>query len=500
MIAKRVNKAGKSNFRDLSRYICDVKGKGQKVRDSWATNCADETDIVLAEIEIAATQDLNTRSKIDKTYHLVISLAPGEDLSDAQFREVENFFCEAIGLKDHQRVCAVHTDTSSIHMHLAISKIHPQKLTATEPYYDKFKLQDSCRELEKRFGLIAGISEEKNKSRHQKDAFQNLQSFESYVKDKVLSHLDNLKEKCGSWQELQAELGRFNLEIRERGAGFVISDREKPLYTKASGVDRSLSKQALEKRFGIFEKSLWSGTPDESYRPVPTAKTLASEKLYESYLSEKRETYGKRSHLVSSELDKQKARLDEIKERYALQRLEIKKDNLIAKGRKRLIYQKLSAHMKDEMGNLFEKNKDEIEKARASVPVKPWREWVYEEACRGSEAALGILRYGMKTPQGNGLGEFRGESSDKIFHGLPKQILKDGVILYQLAEGNFLDRGNSIIVQSLDPKVIEMAHRCAVAKFGDSKTLIGSDSFLIEARKVDPKVLSPKEKDLGLSR
>lgn len=500
MIAKRVNKAGKSSFQDLSRYLRDIKGNGQKVRDSWATNCADETDIDLAEIEIAANQDLNTRSKIDKTYHLVISLAPGEDLTNEQFREVESYFCEAIGLSEHQRVCAIHNDTSSIHMHLAISKIHPLKLTAIEPYYDKFKLQDSCRELEKRFGLVAGISEEKNRSRHQKDSFQKLQSFESYAREKVLSILDDLKNKCESWQEIQAELGHFNLEMRERGAGLVVSDRDKPLYVKASGIDRSLSKQSLEKRFGTFERSEWKGMPDESYKPVPTAKTIASQKLYETYLSEKSEMYGKRGELGSVQSEKRRADLEEIKKRYALQRLEVKKDTLISKGRKRLIYQKLSAHLKDEISELSEKNKVDVEKIKQAAPVKAWKEWVYDEACRGNESALGVLRYGAKASQDKGEGEFRGESSDKIFEGLPKTVLKGGGILYQLAGGSFIDRGDSIVVQSLDPKVIEAAHICASAKFGESKTLIGSEAFLNEAKKLEPRDKPVKAKDLGLSR
>ena len=500
MIAKRVNKAGKSSFQVLSRYLRDIKGNGQKVRDSWATNCADETDIDLAEIEIAATQDLNTRSKIDKTYHLVISLAPGEDLTNEQFHEVESFFCEAIGLSEHQRVCAIHNDTSSIHMHLAISKIHPLKLTAIEPYYDKFKLQESCRELEKRFGLVAGISEEKNRSRHQKDSFQKLQSFESYAREKVFSKLDDLKNKCGSWQELQAELGRFNLEIRERGAGLVISDRDKPLYVKASGIDRSLSKQSLEKRFGPFERGAWKGMPDESYKPVPTAKTIASQKLYETYLSEKSEMYGKRGELGSVQSEKRRVDLEEIKKRYALQRLEVKKDTLISKGRKRLIYQKLSAHMKDEISELSEKNNVDVEKIKQAAPIKAWKEWVYDEACQGNEPALGVLRYGAKASQNKGEGEFRGEGNDKIFHGLPKTVLKDGGILYQLAGGSFIDRGDSIVVQSLDPKVIEAAHLCAGAKFGESKTFLGSEAFLNEAKKLEPRDKPVKAKDLGLSR
>lgn len=501
MIAKRVNKAGKSNFRDLSRYVRDVKGNGEKVRDVWATNCADATDIEFVEIEIAATQDLNTRSKIDKTYHLVISLAPGEDLSNEQFREVERLFCEAIGLSEHQRVCAIHSDTSSIHMHLAISKIHLLKLTAIEPYYDKYKLQDSCRELEKRFGLVPGISEEKNKSRHQKDAFQKLQSFDSYVKDKIQSNVEYLMDQCKSWQEFQAELGRFNLEIRERGAGLVISDREKPLFIKASSIDKSFSKLNLEKIFGNFEKSQWNGKPEESYKSAPTAKTVASQTLYENYLLERGAAYGMRGEISLAQRESLKEKIDEAKERYALKRLEVKKDTLIAKGRKRLIYQKLSAHMKEELGEIIAENREETEKSKKSIPVKAWKDWIYEEASRGSESALGVLRDGMPSPRDQGVGEFRGERNHKMFQGLSRTVLKDGSVQYQLSEGSFIDSGDAIILKCLDPKVVEVAQRCAEAKFGESMKLSGASEFLamIKSNEV-PKPIKLQSKDMDFSR
>ena len=478
MIAKRVKKAGKSDFRNLSRYVRDVKGNGDKVRHAWATNCADDSDIDLAEIEITATQDLNTRSKIDKTYHLVISLAPGEDLTNEQFREVEQFFCDAIGLSEHQRVCAIHSDTSSIHMHIAISKIHPLKLTAIEPYYDKYKLQDSCRELERRFDLVPGISEEKNKSKHQKEAFQKLQSFESYVKERFSSGLIEIQNRCSSWQEFQSELGKFNLEMRERGAGLVISHREMPLYVKASSIDRALSKQNLQDKFGNFEKSDWTGMPNETYRPSPTAKSLTSDKLYESYLSEKNASYSRRAELSLKNREILKEEIDDIKERYALQRLEVKKDTLIAKGRKRGIYQKLSAYMREEISETCAGIKSEIEKSKIESPVKAWRDWIFDEASRGNEEALGLLRQGNLNEQYQGFGEFKGERNDRIFDGIPRTIFKDGAIQYQIAEGAFIDLGDSIIVKSLHPKVIEIAQRCAEAKFGEKTMVLGSKEFL----------------------
>ncbi|MDQ3231343.1 MAG: relaxase/mobilization nuclease domain-containing protein, partial [Pseudobdellovibrionaceae bacterium] len=149
MIAKRVDRKQRtSNYKTLVHYIIDRKDAGEKVRDAWSTNCASADDFDLAIKEVTFIQSLNTRSRIDKSYHLVVSLAPSEDLTRDQWREVESAFCEAIGFAEHQRICAIHEDTDHVHLHMAISKVHPKKITCVEPYYDKFKLQETCRQLE----------------------------------------------------------------------------------------------------------------------------------------------------------------------------------------------------------------------------------------------------------------------------------------------------------------------------------------------------------------
>ena len=103
------------------------------------TNCL-TTDVGFAVQEIIATQSRNTRAKGNRTYHMVVSFPPGETPNDEQLRDIEDELAAAIGLSEHQRISAVHTDTDHLHVHVAINQIHPQKLTLIEPYYDKLKL------------------------------------------------------------------------------------------------------------------------------------------------------------------------------------------------------------------------------------------------------------------------------------------------------------------------------------------------------------------------
>ena len=155
-----------SDFARLARYIVNAQGQidpltwkrnadysletGEdiaKVGEVRITNCsADEP--VAATLEILATQKQNTRSKSDKSYHLVISFAAGERPAEKILHAIEDRFCAAIGMADHQRISAIHTDTDFLHVHVAINKVHPATRRNIEPFYDKNRLMGTCVALE----------------------------------------------------------------------------------------------------------------------------------------------------------------------------------------------------------------------------------------------------------------------------------------------------------------------------------------------------------------
>lgn len=172
MIAKRIQRnKGTSNFARLGRYVVDARGQidpatwtrtadyildtshdGAKVGGVRVTNCA-SNDPAEATKEILLTQAANKRSKSDKSYHLVVSFPAGEKPPLATLHAIEDRLCEAIGLADHQRLSAIHTDTAHLHVHIAINKVHPKTGRNVEPYYDKQRLMETCEHLEIAFGL-----------------------------------------------------------------------------------------------------------------------------------------------------------------------------------------------------------------------------------------------------------------------------------------------------------------------------------------------------------
>lgn len=186
MIAKRVprNKGTSSSAR-LVRYMVAAKGgidpntwartadyildtkettnKGEKVASYRVTNCGTD-DPAAAAVLVEATQAANTRSKTDKTYHLVFSFPPGEQPPLETLHAIEDELCASISYADHQRISAVHVDTDHLHVHVAINKVHPTGLQNIEPFYDKQRLMEACERLETKYDLQRtnhGLSEGK---------------------------------------------------------------------------------------------------------------------------------------------------------------------------------------------------------------------------------------------------------------------------------------------------------------------------------------------------
>ncbi len=251
MISTRIpmNDPKSDNYARLAKYIADTKNKGEKCLMTWTAGCWAGQDYDLAIEEVVATQDLNTRSQKEKTYHLVVAF-PEKDhdkLTPEVFKNIEETLAKALGFEEHQRHCGVHMDTNNMHMHIAYNMIDKEKKTRKSPYYDYFKRDRACRELEKKYGLEVTPGHEKQ-----------TQSFEEYAKERkgeVLDVLDNAQ----NWQDLHQGLAKYGLSLYMRGNGCslgAISYKAKEgKRIKASDLDRGLSKAELEKRFGWFEKS-----------------------------------------------------------------------------------------------------------------------------------------------------------------------------------------------------------------------------------------------------
>ena len=222
MIAKiiPIKSIRKSNFSALVKYLTDPQSKTERIGMVSVTNCYTD-ELIPALLEIQNTQEMNKRAKSDKTCHLVLSFPEGERLSNAQLNEIEKRFCEALGFHEHQRISVVHDDTDNLHIHIAINKIHPRKLTIHNPYYDYKKVATLCEQIEQEYGLTKVNHETKldKSSRIIQDIEANA-GIESLLGWTRRECLDDIKQ-ADTWKGLHQVLQNNGIEIKERGNGLV---------------------------------------------------------------------------------------------------------------------------------------------------------------------------------------------------------------------------------------------------------------------------------------
>lgn len=81
--------------------------------------------------------------------------------------------------------------------------------------------------------------------------------------------VEALKSPSLSWGELHRVMGRYGLELRQKGQGFAVYDRTNPEQTpiKASDMHERLSKARLEKQLGPYQAAPEIEQPAQTYNP-----------------------------------------------------------------------------------------------------------------------------------------------------------------------------------------------------------------------------------------
>ncbi|MEG9862058.1 MAG: TraI/MobA(P) family conjugative relaxase [Parvularculales bacterium] len=297
MIAKHIKPKNKQHVKGsyprLANYIADAPKKDEKRELLWAVNCnfgdgIEDLECIIAEVE--ATQNLNTRAKSNKTYHLLVSFRDEKPSAEAMI-DIEKQIAEALGFQDHQRIAATHKNTENYHMHVAYNKIHPKTRKIHHPKHDYMALERACRSLEAQYGLKVdkgrGEGSERNlKSGPARDMEAHTweQSFTGYVKER-LQELEEGRINARSWQDLHRTFKEYGLLLRPRGNGLIITDANHQSRTmKASTLSRNFSKDSLEKQLGKFEPSRQEDIKaKQSYEKRPITRHRDQIRLWKIY-------------------------------------------------------------------------------------------------------------------------------------------------------------------------------------------------------------------------
>lgn len=516
MIAHRITRtSGKDSFGRLGCYVLDLKcptdpkaferlaayvvdrgrlPNGERVIGARITNCEFGDDLEDAIREIEGVQARNHRTRMDKSYHLVVSFPEGERPNADQLRDIEDYLVASIGFEEHQRISAVHDDTDNLHIHVAINKIHPGSYRAFEPHFDKRKLMAACRELEVQHGLTLdnhGLVDDREGLRRsdaatKMEVHSGRQSLAAWIETQARDQLIEAATTAPSWSVFHNRLHELGLALKPRGAGFVIGSLDGAAHVKASSVHRSLSLRSLTNRLGDYQRpSAGKARPEpgQRYEAGPVQGQRKSGALFRRFQTERQAAMGGREKALADLGRAHGTYAHQLADHFRLERRRIRQTAGISPLlRKQLLDQLMVDHTKAraERRELARSQRAEV---RRAYPVPNWPGFLGQEAVRGSEQALALLR-GKSRPQ-SAIGadalspEDRAHGAHVIYQPLVASVGKNGDIIYELKDGGRVtDRASEVRADRLTPTSAFLALSLAADRYGDRPlTITGSDAF-----------------------
>ena len=483
MIVKRIpiRKMNKSSFSGLVNYITQTQDKNERVGGVRITNCISEQP-AWAAIEAEMVQKQNMRSLVDKTYHLLVSFPAGEQPSPEVLRTVEDRLCESLGYQEHQRVSAVHHDTDHLHIHIAINKVHPVKLTVRQPYRDYKLLADAALKLEQEHHLtvvnhVSHLTQGQAKAQDMEKS-AGIESLIGWIRRGCLPEL----LAASSWDELHTALAHHSLTLSERGNGLVVTAKN-GITIKASSLNRNFSKPALEKKLGAFQPPISQDLKiTNSYEIKPMPSHINTQQLWALYQHERQQHTHRHAVLQERARQRKDRRIEGAKKMAQAKRLAITP----TKGRlaKVVLHRAISQSLVSEIRAIQQDYQQDRQNIYAKGRQAVWYDWLKEKALDGNTQALEVLRhrYDRALVNSNAIG---GESISRIHHhaGIKiETVTKRGTLHYQIGQTVLRDDGNVLrLSQHVSEEVVTAALNIAVQRFGRQLDITGTDNFRRQA-------------------
>lgn len=478
MIAKHVPLRANlgSSFARLAAYIAGSQGKQERIGDITVTNCQLQ-DLSGAVLEIRAIQEQNKRAS-EKTYHLLISFPTGEAPGAAQLAKIEDRLCGALGYGNHQRISAVHRDTDNLHVHVAINKVHPHRLTCTTPFNDHKIIAETCAQLERELGLKATNHAARRtvgagKAADMENAAGH-QSLIGWIRRECAAELATAQ----SWAGLHAVARQHGLDVRERGNGLVFMDGN-GVFVKASSVAREFSKASLEKSLGPFAPAAPASGPNtaprKSYANQPMPSRAASAELYQRYQEERQSLQASNAQRSKEIRARRLEAVAQVKEEARAKRALIK---LLPKSRtgKRLLYAAVADSLRKRLEEIALGSRKERSDYYSAHRKQSWHDWLQEKARQGDREALAALRARAgRMPAHRG---HVGTAPQPNMPALVDGVTKQGTVIYAAPGVAVRDEGYTLKVSDhASQEGLQKALQIAVQKFGTNLKVHGDSEF-----------------------
>ncbi|MDY7585073.1 TraI/MobA(P) family conjugative relaxase [Pseudomonas sp. CCI3.1] len=471
---------------ELGSLLGDSVNVKSKSGVSCQHNCL---SLETAASEMRSVADQNVRVK-DPVYHVILSWPPDESPTDGQAFASGLHAMEAVGMRDHQYVFAIHHDTDCVHLHMTVNRVHPESFNSVYPDRDYFKLDYAMRELEMRFGwrhvngpskvvevegvrsVVWSTSKPKMQGKIPTKAADmerhaDQESLFTYARGAPRKEIIKLLAvKDLSWQMLHTNLAKYGLGIRPKGRGLSVFDFNDVSATgiKASDMHEQLSLARLVKRLGGFEDRALPnkilGVHKYDKYAAPKRDPLERQKRRDERAQLRKATRAGfdayRAAFVYRRVDKEwiKQQFKVIRDQARLQRADIK--SRISHPSDRKAFYSILAF---ETLRSREELKTKIQVLRRELKEDPtnhklsFREWVEREAAIGDPGAISQLRgfsYGdrrKRNTEGNAI-LFAGDIDPKFnSNGFSVgTVRRDGAVVFRRTDGDpgYVDHGEKI--------------------------------------------------------
>ncbi|MBH0311769.1 relaxase/mobilization nuclease domain-containing protein [Alcaligenes faecalis] len=468
----------KSSFGDLARYLSNPKDTSERVGTIRISHCHSD-ELTDATLEIMATQACNTRARGDKTYHLIVSFRAGEVVPDDVLAIIEDRVCTGLGFADHQRVSVVHHDTDNLHIHLAINKIHPERLTMHEPYLAYRTMADQCKAIELDFQLAPDNHQASKRGAASRaedmERAAGIESLQGWIKRECLPQL----QRAASWTALHDVLHRHGLVLLERGNGFIIQNSD-GLAVKASSVPRDLSKVKLVARLGAFQAPAQpprEANAARTYQRQPLPSKIDTSGLYARYKAEQQNQTSLRTTALRAAREQRNHAINSAKTKARLKRSAIK---VLGSGRltKKLLYAQTHQTLLAELAMAQERYQRERDAISERHRPYVWQEWLQQQAKTGDKEALLALRANLARQALNGNIVTGHKRYNDISTNHPEHVTKKGTLIYRQADATIRDDGDKLsIATDANMEGLIAALKMASQRYGQTLTVAGSENF-----------------------
>ncbi|MFW6012222.1 MAG: relaxase/mobilization nuclease domain-containing protein [bacterium] len=245
-----------SSFRGLTHYLLHGNAAHPRTAEWTELRNLGTSEPDRAHVEMHATAQENPRAH-DPVLHVILSPAPQDQLSSAQWSALADRVLADLQLDEHQALVVLHTDTRVPHLHIAVNRIHPDTHRAWGTWRSKTRLERILRSVERDWGLrrVQGrLSRDHGPDRPPPlSRGQRAQARHRAQQPRVVTWRRRLTpefREASSWTDLAARLNAHGVWVEARGRGLVVTDGS--VYAKASSIHRDFSRGRLEGRFGPY--------------------------------------------------------------------------------------------------------------------------------------------------------------------------------------------------------------------------------------------------------